>query len=37
MLPREGSAPCTPPGPPPKLPLDDPFVAYNFDERAAVA
>lgn len=35
VLPREGSAPGAPG--PPKLPLDEPFVAYSLDERAADA
>lgn len=35
MLPLEGSAP--PPNAPPELPLDEPFVAYRRDERAAEA
>lgn len=33
MLPLEGSAPGTPG--PPKLPLEEPFVAYSRDDRAA--
>lgn len=35
VLPLEGSAP--PANAPPKLPLDEPFVAYRRDERAAEA
>lgn len=35
MLPREGSAPGAPG--PPKLPLDEPFVAYSLDDLAADA
>lgn len=36
VLPREGSAPGCAPGPP-KLPLDEPFVAYSLDDLAADA
>lgn len=36
VLPREGSAAPSGPGAP-KLPLDEPFVLYRRDERAAVA
>lgn len=36
VLPREGSAPGCAPGPP-KLPLDEPFVAYSLDDLAAEA
>lgn len=35
VLPRDGSAPGCAPGP--KLPLDEPFVAYSLDDLAADA
>lgn len=35
VLPREGSAPGAPA--PPKLPLDEPFVAYSLEDLAAEA